>query len=198
LHSIFQHDKTESTVRQQFVKKFEDYKGRSKEYQLKIIPDIELYDAEKYICKGDRADSPPDIIYQTGKYTMDYTVQLHVAYWELNAFVNKNKKKTEQEGPMDSYVVITHRVERVVKPKKNFYNDVIDYLHMQYPERDWTLRDTPLMYHAVLKMHGKHFRPYGPQQLENELNIIMNILCHGAHSHDMYEVLKSRGNIPHL
>jgi len=197
LHSIFIHDKTESTVRQQFMKKFEDYKGRGKEYQLKQIPDVELYDAEKYICKGETTLDSPDIILQTGKYNIEYTVKLHIAYWELNAFVNKNKTQV-QNGTMEPFITVTHRVEKVVKPKKNFYNDVIDYLHLQYPEKEWTLNDTVLMYYGIMKLHGKHFRPYGPQQIENEMNVIMNILCHARHCENMLQVLKDRRNIPNL
>jgi len=89
-------------------------------------------------------------------------------------------------------------VEKVVKPKKNFYNDVIEYLNRQFPDRVWNLRDSPIMLNAILKLHGKHFRPYGPQQLENEMNVIMNILVFDSHSSEMYDVLKNRGNIPFL
>jgi len=211
VHCIFTDRRSENQVRKTFRDKFPNAKGKDekgkgecKDYQLKPIKaddkrtlEESLYDAEKYLCKGDNTLTQPNIVLQTGKYTAEFTVQAHIDYWLLNEFLNKNKKM-DDKGPMDQYMIVTHRVEKVVKQKKNFYNDVIDMLHMQYPEREWTLRDTPIMYHTVLKMHGKHFRPYGPQQLENELNIIMNILCHGAHSHDMYEVLKSRGNIPHL
>jgi len=200
LHSIFLHDRSKSAVLNQFAKKFECYIGtkqsKANEYQLKPLTEAELYDAEKYLCKGEGAVMPPNIVLQTGKYSMEYTVSLHIAWWEMNAFLTKNKPK-EQTGPMDNYIV-THRVEKVVKPKKNFYNDVIDYLHIQYSNREWTLRDTPLMFSAIMRLHGKHFRPYGPQQLENEMNVIMNILCHCDHYNDMYDKLKERGNIPNL
>lgn len=196
LHSIFIHDRTLSTVRQQFLKKFDDYDGKKNEYQLKELKDDEMYDAEKYLCKGEGPDRPPDVVYQTGKYTMENTVSLHIAWWEMNALLTKNKP-IDKNCTMDNFV-ITHRVEKVVKPKKNFYNDVIDYLHLQYSNRDWTLKDTPLMFAAIMRLHGKHFRPYGPQQIENEMNVIMNILCHNDHYNDMYEKLKERGNIPNL
>jgi len=198
LHSIFTHRRTKSTVGQQFMEKFPDTNGRKKEYQLKELTDAELYDAEKYLCKGDiHTREPPNILLQTGKYTVEFTVKAHSDYWELNDFLNKNKKPTANTGPIDQYV-ITHRIEKVVKPKKNFYNDVIQFLSIQYSDREWNIRDTPIMFHAIMKMHGKNFRPYGPQQIENEMNVIMNILVFDSHYADMYEQIARRGNIPHI
>jgi len=199
LHCIFTHRRKLTTVRQQFMAKFPDTNGKDdKEYQLKQLclkRDDELYEAEKYLCKGNDTLTEPNIVLQTGKYTVEFTVQAHSDYWTLNEFLNKNKKPVV--GTMDQYIV-THRIEKVVKPKKNFYSDVIDYLHLQWPDKEWTLQHTPYMFQAILKMHGKHFRPYGPQQLENEMNIIMNILVYNAHYDNMYEQLKQRGNIPNL
>lgn len=209
LHCIFTHRRTKSTVRQQFLEKFPDTDGKcGKEYELHEIKedtkkgvyrtfDEALRDAEKYLCKGDDALTQPNIVLQTGKYIPEFTVKAHADYWEMNAFLNANKKPTANAGPIDQYIV-THRVEKIVKPKKNFYNDVIQFLKIQWPDKEWTIKDTPYMFAAIMKMHGKNFRPYGPQQLENEMNVIMNILVYDAHYTQMYDVLKARGNIPNL
>lgn len=210
LHCIFSHRRTKSTVRQQFLDKFPDTDGKGgKEYELHEIDgkakngkperpfEEALYDAEKYLCKGDNAMTQPNIVLQTGKYTVDFTVQAHADYWTLNEFLNANKKPVANAGPIDQFVV-HHRIEKVVKPKKNFYNDVIEYLKIQWPDKEWTIKDTPYMFAAIMKLHGKNFRPYGPQQLENEMNVIMNILVHDEHYTQMYDVLKARGNIPNL
>ena len=201
LHCIFTHRRKLTTVRQQFMDKFPDTDGKGgKEYSIKQLclkSDDELYEAEKYLCKGDATLTPPNIVLQTGKYTLEFTDKAHADYWTMNEFLNANKKPTANSGPIDQYV-ITHRIEKVVKPKKNFYNDVIQFLHIQYPDREWNIRDTPIMFNAIMKLHGKHFRPYGPQQLENEMNVIMNILVFDSHYADMYEQIARRGNIPHI
>jgi len=195
LHSIFTHRKTLSTVRQQFLTKFPDTDGKKKEYQLKEIPEAEIYDAEKYLCKGDKI-TPPDIVLQTGKYTAERTVQLYTEFW-MNGGPSEARSAPQPDGTIQPFI-ITHRIEKVVKPKKNFYNDVIQYLLLQWPDKEWTLKDTPFMFRAIMKLHGKHFRPYGPQQLENEMNVIMNILVFESHYDTMYEVIAQRGNIPNI
>lgn len=198
LHCIFTDRRSKSMVRQDFLKKFPDTNGKvDKDYQLKEIPENELYDAEKYLCKGDDTLTQPNIVLQTGKYTVEFTVKAHADYWELNVLLNANKKPVANAGPMDQFVV-HHRIEKVVKPKKNFYSDVIDYLHLQWPDKVWTMKDTPFMLTAILKLHGKHFRPYGPQQVENEMNVIMNILVFDEHYTHIYDTIKARGNIPNL
>jgi len=199
LHAIFTHRRKKTTVRQQFLEKFPDTNGKiDKDYQLKEIPETDLYDAEKYLCKGDKT-TPPDIVLQTGKYTAERTTQLYAEYW-LNGGPSEAGSASgspEPDGTMQPFI-ITHRIEKVVKPKKNFYNDVIQYLLLQWPEKEWTIRDTPFMFRAIMKLHGKHFRPYGPQQLENEMNVVMNILVFESHYDTMYETIKQRGNIPNL
>jgi len=195
-HAIFTFDKTISTLRQQWKKVFPQYDGKKNEYCIKEIPEIELYDAEKYLCKGDSQVAQPNVYLQTGKYTIERVIELHADYWS-NGGPRAPPVKTEDIRQYGE-TIITHRVEKIIKPKKNFYNDVIDYLHRQFPERVWNARDTPIMLNAIMKLHGKLFRPYGPQQIENEMNVIMNILVFDSHYADMYEILKARGNIPHL
>lgn len=195
-HAIFTFDKTESTLRQQWKKLFPQYDGKKNEYCLKEIPEIQLYDAEKYLCKGDSQVAQPNVYLQTGKYTIERVIELHADYWS-NGGPRAPPVKTEDIRQYGE-TIITHRVEKIVKPKKNFYNDVIEYLHRQFPDRTWNARDTPIMLNAIMKLHGKLFRPYGPQQIENEMNVIMNILVFDSHYADMYETLKARGNIPHL
>jgi len=195
-HALFWFDKTLSTLRQQWKKLFPAYDGKKNEYCIKVVPELEVYDTEKYLCKGENALTPPDVFLQTGKYSVERTIELHLEYWARGGprVKEENKEDIRHYGE----TIITHRVEKVVKPKKNFYNDVIEYLNRQFPDRVWNLRDSPIMLNAILKLHGKHFRPYGPQQLENEMNVIMNILVFDSHSSEMYDVLKNRGNIPFL
>lgn len=203
-HAQFWSDIILSTLRQQFHVAMlpSVYEGKvKKEYALKVVPDIDLYDSEKYMCKGDDALTQPNIYLQTGKYTIEKTIELHIDYWRNGGpRIITGLSPMLAAGDIRNYgeTIITHRVEKVVKPKKNFYNDVFEYLHRQYPERQWVLRDSPIMLTAILKLHGKLFRPYGPQQLENEMNVVMNALCFDEHYSDMYEQVKSRGNIPYL
>jgi len=197
-HSIFSTDTILSTLRQQFHRAMlpSVYDGKKNEYCIKQIPDIEIYDAEKYLCKGDSQVAQPNVYLQTGKYTVERVIELHADYWS-NGGPRAPPVKTEDIRQYGE-TIITHRVEKIIKPKKNFYNDVVEYLHRQFPERVWNARDTPIMLNAIMKLHGKLFRPYGPQQIENEMNVIMNILVFDSHYADMYETLKARGNIPHL
>jgi len=197
-HCIFNDSHSESRVRQLWKDKFPDYDGKlKKEYQFKQLKETELYDAEKYLCKGEDTFSPPNIIIQCGKYNIESVINLHTEYWRTGG----PRQKLQQpipDGTMQPFVTVTHVIEKIIKPKKNFYNDVIEYLRLQFPDREWNIRDTPIMLRAILKLHGKLFRPYGPSQIENEMNVIMNILVHESHYSDFYEVLKNRGNIPHL
>jgi len=197
-HALFWSDTILSTLRQQWKKYMLPvvYDGKKNEYSLYIVPEIEIYDAEKYLCKGDSQVAQPNVYLQTGKYTIERVIELHADYWS-NGGPRAPPVKTEDIRQYGE-TIITHRVEKIVKPKKNFYNDVVDYLHRQFPDRTWNARDTPIMLNAIMKLHGKLFRPYGPQQIENEMNVIMNILVFDSHYADMYETLKARGNIPHL
>lgn len=201
-HAQFWSDTLKTTLVQQFHRYMSPsvYDGKyKKEYACLIVPEHELYDSEKYLCKGDDALTEPNVYFQSGKYTIEKVIELHADYWKnggprVKGSVNTDPADIRHYGE----TIITHRVEKVVKPKKNFYNDVIEYLHRQYPDREWVMRDTPIMLQAILKLHGKHFRPYGPQQLENEMNVILTILCYDSQFTEMYDVLKTRGNIPFL
>lgn len=194
-HCIFSYDNISfSSVRQHWKKRFPDYDGKfKKEYQMKEIPNEELYDAEKYLCKGESMVAQPNVFLQCGKYTIEKVLELHADYWSRGG-----PQPTPSEISSSDNIVIHYRVEKVVKPKKNFYKDVIDYLNRIYPDRVWNVRDSPHILQALLKLHGVNFRPYGLQMIENEMNVLLNILCHDSHYSDMYEILKNRGNIPHL
>jgi len=198
-HILFWYDKTESTLGQHFRPAFPELSGKKKEWCIKAVTD--LYGAEKYHCKGAGVIHQPDVRLQTGKYTIERVIELHADWF---AFGGPRDEQPEYTGNPSEDIraygqaVITHRIEKIVKPKKNFFNDVIEHLRKTYPDRVWNIRDTPLMLDAVLKLHGRLFRPYGPTQLENEMNVIMNILVPESHYADMYEQLKARRNIPHL
>lgn len=196
-HTIFFDERSENRLRTMWKEKFSDYKGKEdKEYQFKSIPDDELFGAEKYVCKGKDEMTQPDVLLQTGKYSIEYVIEKHKQWWEVNKQLCKS---VVPDGTMNPYIqVIEHRVEKVVKPKKNFFNDLIQAIDLQYPDREWGLRDTPLLLRMLLKLHGKNFRPYGPQQIENEMNVLLNHYCYESHYADLYETLKNRNNIPHL
>ncbi len=40
------------------------------------------------------------------------------------------------------------------------------------------MKDFPCNYAAIMKLYGKHIRTHGPQQLDNEMNVIMHILVY--------------------
>lgn len=201
-HALFWTDTIISTFRQQFHRAMRPavYDGKKNEYALIPVPEHERYDAEKYLCKGDDALTPPNVYFQSGKYTIEKVIELQADWYKYGGPRVKGCQVNTDPADIRHYgeTIITHRVEKVVKPKKNFYNDVIEYLHRQYPDREWVMRDTPIMLQAILKLHGKHFRPYGPQQVENEMNVILTILCYDSQFTEMYDVLKNRGNIPFL
>lgn len=200
LHAIFSYSGVFSTLRQQWKKKFPGYDGKKdKSYQLKIIPDDELRQAEQYLCKGDDCLTQPEIYLQGGKYSVEYTIELHTAYWQYGG-PGKGDVKPDVPGThlRAGTYHIEHSVVRVVKPKKNFINDVIEALRRQYPERKWDTRDSPIIFEKLMRLHGIHTRVYGPAQLENEMNVLLNILCYDGHFSDMYEIIRSRGNIRHL
>ena len=208
-HAIFEDSRSESRVRAQWKEKFPDYDGKiKKEYQFKEIPEQELHNAEKYLCKGESPLVGPDIVLQTGKYTVEKTVELHCQYWQYGG--PQAKLETMPSDPNQTTMTnftVTHTVQKIVKAKQpNFYERFIESINLKYREesgghyvdRDWKLTDTPLVLKELLRHHGKHFRPYDVSLFEKEMNLIMGILTFDSHWSDFYEQLKNRRNIPHL
>lgn len=203
-HALFSTEIGISTLRQQFHRVSPGvYDGKKlKNYMLEDVQKKkdDFRGFEQYISKGKGVLEPPDVILQGGKYSIEYVIELHTAYWQYGG-PNGNTEVTEEiPGTYQRAGTyhIEHSVIRVVKPKKNFINDVIDALRRQYPERKWDTRDSPIIFEKLMRMHGIHTRVYGPAQLENEMNVLLNILCYDGHFSDMYEIIRSRGNIPHL
>ncbi len=199
-HALFSTEINFSTLRQQWKKKFPGYDGKkNKDYSLTIQDPEKMRGYEQYLCKGPNSLTQPNVQLQAGKYTIEYVIELHTAYWEFGGPGSGDVKEDVPGTQMRAGTYhIEHSVVRVVKPKKNFINDVIEALRRQYPERKWDTRDSPIIFEKLMRMHGVHTRVYGPAQLENEMNVLLNILCYEGHYSDMYEIIRSRGNIRHL
>lgn len=97
IHCLISPTKTDSTFRQQFLKKFEMCKGNGA-YSLKPVKDIEHMKA--YCCKGEKKKEP-DVVYASDK--IDVT-SYWTKYWEVNAelmskVADRKDKKSKTNMP---------------------------------------------------------------------------------------------------
>lgn len=78
--------------------------------------DNQVYDYQKYICKGASEDEPPIIISRQGLlFTDEYIAELHAAYWVSNVEIKATAKKRDHLRLNGS---IVEQVEREAKKLK--------------------------------------------------------------------------------
>jgi len=209
-HAIFYDDRSMSAVRAAWQKKFPHVDGKeTKAYQLEYCNSEEdprkaktkklrtLLGGECYLAKGEGLGSPPDVRLVKGKYTADFIEARHVEYWK-----DGGPQLVQATLQNTSGVVIHEHQHVLVKPprkiKPKFIVSVIDRIERNYPDRTFTTKDNPLFLKMLISMHGSNFIPYGPVQLENEMNILQNHFCFQEHFTHMYDTIKNRGAVPDL
>lgn len=185
-HAIFSDSRSLSRVRASWKEKFPDVDGKAdKQYQCKAIPEGELDAARRYLCKGEKLGEHPRVLMNKGFFTLDVIESLHVEYWKINSEL-KPKNAT----------LVVHQHEHVLvrappKKKPTFFQSVIDHLDRMHPERKWRTTDWKIMFAALYKFHGVNFRPWGPQQLMNELRVLLAHYCYEEYFTDaMDEIIK--------
>jgi len=202
-HAIFNDDRSESQTRNLWKQKFTDYDGKfKKEYMMELIPNPKrpsLIDAERYLCKGESKEIGPVVAYHTGRFTTEYIAQRHEEYWRIHDDTHPPHLIQSHFDTLGT-VISTAVAPPPKKKAPTFLQRLIMRLEDDAPaEYKWDVkRDTPKFLMMLLKAHGKHFKPYGPQQIENEMNVLLNHFCFESHYADFYDVIKNRGNIPHL
>lgn len=188
-HAIYSVDHISfSMLRQHWKKKFPDYDGKTdKCYQMKELSENEIHATEKYLCKGDNLETSPEVLLSKGKFTQDYITARHVEWW---SFI-RQPTQTIDEKLGGGAPVIHHHLHELVKPAKkkkpNFFEQVIEYLDRQHPERTWKVSDSKIMLAALYRMHGANFRPWGPQQLVNECRVLLAHYCYADFYTDAME-----------
>lgn len=96
IHSLSQFARTPSTFRQQFIDKFEQYKGRDKRGIYSVKPEKlaqeqpedpygehDVDKALRYLCKGEKKGTLP-IIFQNTLISEEKVREYHMAYWQIN------------------------------------------------------------------------------------------------------------------
>jgi len=201
-HAIFGDNNIMTTVRQHWKKRFPDYDGKfEKDYQLIEIPNKRnpsMIDAERYLCKGKSAEIGPNIAYKTGKYTDEYIAERHAEYWKHGGPKEPEVKFTHE--CLNTWVVPQSQTKAPRKKAPNFFQNVIAHLELNPPMGGvaYKATDAPYILKTLIKFHGQNFKPYGPQQIENEMNLLLNVLVFQDHYDDIYEKIRLRGQIPHL
>jgi len=201
-HAIFNDSRSKSQVRNLWREKFPDYDGRGEhDYQLVSIPNKKnpsMIDAERYLCKGDSAEIGPNVAYKTGKYTDEYIAERHAEYWKHGGPKEPDVKMTHD--CLNTWVVPQSQTKAPRKKAPNFFQNVIAHLELNPPMGGvaYKATDAPYILRTLIKFHGQNFKPYGPQQIENEMNLLLNVLVFQDHYDDIYEKIRLRGQIPHL
>lgn len=169
IHCLFEHDpKKLSTLRQQFLKKFDCYKG-NKSYSLESIKK-ELENNQRYLCKGEK-EGEHNILWSI--YTDSEIQKFHNDYWQQNASQNYSKKDKEKTNTSWSQKVklefnIIH--EQYVNTIIHYHSDYqpSDYLKTQYEEARRQL------FNFILKCLGKSAKLLDEQIIRKLYNGIMN------------------------
>lgn len=158
--------------------------------------DLRAY--EQYCCKSDSQTSTGPVIHvQRGKYTVEYVVECFADYWKYGG-----PKDTEQRivpnGTMEPYVQVVHHVhEKTPRKKRTTFNeDVVNQLTVDYPEKQWSVEDMPIVLNKVVRMHGTCIKNFGIDQIEKECLAIMTHLDPDAMVHEVLERVAQRGQLP--
>lgn len=165
-HLVINFDKTLSTFRQQFKKKFPDYEG-NKDYQLKDCSD----DGEKplwYICKYES----PVVLYKMN-YTENDIERFHT---ESNNYVDalKKQKQTENVKPQKEY--------KEKKKIDTFPQRVAKEILEKYkckPRDEWDWRFSShrdCVYGYVLRNLGELGKVFDKHIIHRHMNGVMNII----------------------
>lgn len=128
IHCLFEHDEKKlSTFRQQFLKKFDCYKG-NKSYSIEQIKK-ELDNNVRYLCKGEKKGDH-NVLWS--KYTDKEIIEFHNKYWEQNESQNYSKK--------DKKISTETWSQKVLKEFKNDYPGIclkIWSYHCEYKPNDY-------------------------------------------------------------
>lgn len=97
-----------------------------------------------YVCKGDNCDTLPNVISKRG-FTDDDISIFHKTYWDTQT---KTKDNVVKVNPDIEFPI--GKVKRV--PPMRLVRDRLEEL---YPEKDWSMKDKPLVAVSVLNILGE-------------------------------------------
>jgi len=188
-HAIFTDSRSLSRVRASWKEKFPDVDGKAdKQYQCKLIPEDEIDGARRYLCKGEKLGEYPRVLMKKGFFTEDVIQSLHVEYWKINQDLKA------KHAPQTVYYKHEHVLVRAPPKKKpTFFESITESLDRTYPKREWKVKDWKIFFAKLYEFHGAKFRPWGPQQIMNELRVLLNHYCYEEYfTHAMQEVIELR------
>jgi len=134
-------------VKKTWVNKFnEKFKGMDR--RDKYV-ELDKGNTLLYVCKGESLDKVPVVIQKRG-FTDDDVTEYHKQYW----------KSKIPEGIQNICVSLPEiKPEKVKKaPKPTFMKEIRQILEEEYPEKEWSMTDKPIVFKKIMFMLGQNCR----------------------------------------
>lgn len=181
IHMLFRLCIGEDAVRQRIKKIFPGIDGTKHEYHIKSIPEENIPNALKYLCKGKDRLTQPDVVYKE-KYTEDDIKRYHALYWHMDSGDAAACDPHYRPSRTESTVIETSVSQRVVterKKTKKFLELVCDKIAEGKPsDYKWKSDVDGRYWHLVLvRMHGANYTKFNAYEIEKELNAIQSHFC---------------------
>lgn len=104
---------------------------------------------KQYVCKGKSLVDLPDIIAKRG-FTDEDVMQLHKQYWESHI------PEEIKNIPVLPPEVEIQKPPKVKKP--TFMKELRQTLEDEYPDKDWSMKDKPIVFKKLMYMLGQNCR----------------------------------------
>lgn len=168
-HAVFISRFSESKIRKLLFSS--DLKPTQKSLHL-IETEDEIYEAEKYICKGNlgqkgfKEGQNPEIAYKsTIKYSFEFIEKAHNDYWDLNTNLKKEYKEKKLKKNWNFVQEVAFQLQEAKSKTENL---------IPYDSREWTFRKLVRKYiYKNLREKAKSFDAIIVRRLQNG---VMNIL----------------------
>lgn len=111
--------------------------------------ELDKGNTKQYVCKGKSLLEPPDIIAKRG-FTDEDVMQLHKQYWESHI------PEEIKNIPVLPPEVEIQKPPKVKKP--TFMKELRQTLEDEYPDKDWSMKDKPIVFKKLMYMLGQNCR----------------------------------------
>lgn len=134
-------------VKKTWVNKF-NLKFTSMDRRDKYV-ELDKGNTKLYVCKGESISSPPHVIAKLG-FSDEEITAFHSQYW----------KQHIPEGIQNICILPPEtKTEKTKKPPKpTFMKEMRQCLEDEYPEKDWSMSDKPLVFKKLMYMLGASCR----------------------------------------
>lgn len=171
VHGLVEFSQTPSTFRQQFIAKYNVYKGKKGIYSVKPekititefneLSDDDFNKALRYLCKGEN-DSTLPVVFKNNLLTQSQIIMYHDAYWEIN------RKISHEEGRSPETAALKKREKALT-----FVQEVAQKI-LSKGEKDWGIdhRTKTVVFNQVMTGLGVKGKTLDA--------IIVRRLCYGV------------------